>query len=468
MTGRTLFDKIWDSHVVTRLDGNAHLIYIDRHLLHEANTAHAFEGLKRAGLPVRQPDLTLGTVDHVVPTTADRTVIRDPQARELIRLFAKNCSTSHIPGFLVDDPRQGIVHVVGPEQGFALPGCTLVCGDSHTSTHGAFGAWAFGIGISEVEHVLATQTLVQQRPRNMRVELAGTLPFGASAKDVILALIGHIGTAGGTGHVIEFTGSVVSSFSMDARMTLCNMAIEAGARAGLIAPDEVTIAALRGLPYAPSPRQWDAAVQSWLQLRTDPGARFDRTVRFDVSSVEPQVTWGTSPEDVVPISGRVPDPHDSPDPVRRAAIARATAYMGMQCGDPVMGLAIDRVFIGSCTNSRMEDLRMAAQVVRGRTVHSRVSAWVVPGSAAVRRQAEAEGIAEIFTAAGFEWRTPGCSMCLAMNEDHLEPNERCAATSNRNFEGRQGRGGRTHLMSPSMAAAAAIHGKIVDVREEMT
>jgi 3-isopropylmalate/(R)-2-methylmalate dehydratase large subunit len=462
----TLFDKIWDAHVVRQIDERNSLVYIDRHLLHEANTPHAFEGLSQAGLEVRRPMLTLGTADHVVPTQPGAGVT-DPEAKVFLRLFDENCRTHGITGFSMGDRRQGIVHVIGPEQGFTLPGATVVCGDSHTSTHGAFGAWAFGIGISEVEHVLATQTLVQQRPRNMRVTVCGTLSPAVHSKDVVLALIGRIGTAGGTGHVIEFAGDAMQRMSMEARMTMCNMAIEAGARAGLVAPDEVTFGYLRGRPMAPSGREWDMAVQAWRQLRSDPQARFDQEVHLDASAIEPHVTWGTSPQDVAPITATVPDPGAVAEPARRQAMERALNYMGLRPGMRLTDIPIDRVFIGSCTNSRIEDLRIAASVIGRRKVARGVRAWIVPGSQAVKLQAESEGLRDLFVASGFEWREPGCSMCLGMNEDRLEPGERCASTSNRNFEGRQGRGGRTHLLSPAMAAAAAIVGRLVDARTLM-
>jgi 3-isopropylmalate/(R)-2-methylmalate dehydratase large subunit len=441
MAPRTLFDKIWESHLVeTRPDGTA-LLYIDRHLVHEVTSPQAFEGLRVAGRRVRRPDATIAVADHNVPTT-DRSKY-----------------------IAMDDRRQGIVHIIGPEQGMTQPGMTIVCGDSHTATHGAFGALAFGIGTSEVEHVLATQTLSQRRPRNMRVELRGDLPFGVGAKDLILAVIGRIGTAGGTGHVIEYAGPVIRALSMEGRMTICNMSIEAGARAGLIAPDETTFAFIRGRPMAPKGEAWERAVAHWRTLPSDEGAAYDREVTLEADTIAPQVTWGTSPEDVLPITGRVPDPAAVADEGRRRAMERSLAYMGLVPGTPLAEVRIDRVFIGSCTNGRIEDLRAAAAVARGRRVAKGVGAMVVPGSGLVKAQAEAEGLDRIFREAGFEWREPGCSMCLAMNADRLEPGERCASTSNRNFEGRQGRGGRTHLMSPAMAAAAAVAGRLADVRE---
>ena len=465
MTAMTLFDKIWQEHVVRQIDEATYLIYIDRHLLHEANTPHAFEGLRLAGRTVRRPDLTIGVVDHTNPTTDPRLPIRDEEAKTFIRLFAENCKKFEVEGYSVGDPRQGIVHVIGPERGFTLPGCTLVCGDSHTSTHGAFGAWAFGIGISEVEHVFATQTVVVQRPKNMNVRVSGKMPAGVTAKDLVLSVIGKIGTAGGTSHVIEFSGPTISAMSMEERMTICNMAIEAGARAGIVAPDQTTYDYLKGRALVPEGDLWDWAVSNWNCLKSDEDAVFDRVVAIDVSQLQPHVTWGTSPQDVLPIGGRVPDPLSETDPSKKAALERAISYMGLEPGGALTDVRIDRVFIGSCTNSRISDLRSAAAVVAGKHVAAHVNAWVVPGSQSIKRQAEMEGLDKVFLSAGFQWRSPGCSMCLAMNEDHLEPGERCAATSNRNFEGRQGRGGRTHLMSPAMAAAAAICGHLTDIRE---
>ena len=461
---RTLFDKIWSSHVVDVQDDGTCLIYIDRHLVHEVTSPQAFEGLRAAGRTVRRPEATLAVADHNVPTTDRAAGIADTESRIQVETLAANCREFGIPYFSMDDRRQGIVHIIGPEQGFTQPGMTIVCGDSHTSTHGAFGALAFGIGTSEVEHVLATQTLLQTPARNMRITVDGDLPAGVTAKDVILAVIGTIGTAGGTGHVIEYAGSVIRGLGMEGRMTVCNMSIEAGARAGLIAPDETTFAYLAGRPMSPSGADWDRAVELWRALPSDADARYDREVRLNAADIPPQVTWGTSPEDVVPITGRVPDPADARDAGKAEAIRNSLAYMGLQPGIPMQEIRIDRVFIGSCTNGRIEDLRAAAAVVRGRRVADSVSAMVVPGSGLVKEQAEAEGLDRVFTAAGFEWREPGCSMCLAMNADRLAPGERCASTSNRNFEGRQGKGGRTHLVSPAMAAAAALAGHLVDIR----
>ncbi len=466
MGGRTLYDKIWDEHVVRAEPDGTTLLYIDRHLVHEVTSPQAFEGLRLAGRRPWRPQAILAVPDHNVPTTDRSRGIDDPVSRVQVETLDRNCREFGITEFAMDDPRQGIVHVIGPEQGFTLPGMTIVCGDSHTSTHGAFGALAFGIGTSEVEHVLATQCLLTRKSRNMRARFTGTLPPGVYAKDMALFLIGCIGTAGGTGCALEFAGEAVEGLSMEGRMTLCNMAIEAGARAGLVAVDETTIRYLEGRPLAPRGALWERAVEAWRGLVSDPDAVFDREVEVDVSALEPQVTWGTSPEMVVGVGGRVPDPADEPDPVRRGDMERALAYMGLEPGTPMAEIAVDRVFIGSCTNARIEDLRAAAAVVRGRRVARSVrQALVVPGSGLVKRQAEAEGLDRIFRAAGFEWREPGCSMCLAMNADRLGPGERCASTSNRNFEGRQGAGGRTHLVSPAMAAAAAVAGRFVDVRE---
>ena len=466
MGGRTLYDKIWDEHVVRAEPDGTTLLYIDRHLVHEVTSPQAFEGLRLAGRRPWRPQAILAVPDHNVPTTDRSRGIDDPVSRVQVETLDRNCREFGITEFAMDDPRQGIVHVIGPEQGFTLPGMTIVCGDSHTSTHGAFGALAFGIGTSEVEHVLATQCLLTRKSRNMRVRFTGALPSGVYAKDMALALIGRIGTAGGTGCALEFAGEAVEGLSMEGRMTLCNMAIEAGARAGLVAVDETTIRYLEGRPIAPKGALWERAVEAWRGLVSDADAVFDREVEIDVSALEPQVTWGTSPEMVVGVGGRVPDPADEPDPVRRGDMERALAYMGLEPGTPMAEIAVDRVFIGSCTNARIEDLRAAAAVVRGRRVARNVrQALVVPGSGLVKRQAEAEGLDRIFRAAGFEWREPGCSMCLAMNADRLGPGERCASTSNRNFEGRQGAGGRTHLVSPAMAAAAAVAGRFVDVRE---
>jgi 3-isopropylmalate/(R)-2-methylmalate dehydratase large subunit len=461
---RTLYDKIWDDHVVDVQPDGATLLYIDRHLVHEVTSPQAFEGLRLTGRKVRAPERTLLVVDHNVPTTDRSQPISDPESRAQIEYLAENARHFGLEYFDERDRRQGIVHIIGPEQGFTLPGTTIVCGDSHTATHGAFGALAQGIGTSEVEHVLATQTLTQKKSKNMLVRVDGELPAHASAKDVVLAIIGEIGTAGGTGHVIEYAGSVIESLSMEGRMTVCNMSIEAGARAGLIAPDEKTFAYLEGRPKAPKGESWKQAVARWRALKSDPDAVFDREVRIDASNLPPLVTWGTSPEDVIAVTGRVPRAEDAQNEQQRAKIQRALDYMGLTGGELVTDLQIDRAFIGSCTNGRIEDLREAAAVVRGQRISPRVNALVVPGSGLVKAQAEAEGLDKIFIDAGFEWREPGCSMCLAMNPDRLEPGERCASTSNRNFEGRQGSRGRTHLVSPSMAAAAAIAGRFVDLR----
>ncbi|WP_406855545.1 3-isopropylmalate dehydratase large subunit [Alsobacter sp. KACC 23698] len=465
MAPRTLYDKIWDDHVAdTQPDGTC-LLYIDRHLVHEVTSPQAFEGLRMTGRKVRAPQKTLAVVDHNVPTSDRRLGIEDPEARTQVEALAENAREFGIEYFNELDPRQGIVHIIGPEQGFTLPGTTIVCGDSHTSTHGAFGALAHGIGTSEVEHVLATQTLIQKKAKNMRVTVDGQLPPGVTAKDIILAIIGEIGTAGGTGSVIEYAGEAIRSLSMEGRMTICNMSIEGGARAGLVAPDEKTFAYLKGRPKAPSGMAWDMAVEYWRTLVSDEGALFDREIRLDAASLPPIVTWGTSPEDVVAVTGSVPRPDDAPSEQKKAAIARALDYMGLKGGERIQDIKLDRVFIGSCTNGRIEDLRAVAKVVEGKTVSPHVSAMIVPGSGLVKMQAEDEGLDKIFKAAGFDWREPGCSMCLAMNADKLAPGERCASTSNRNFEGRQGFKGRTHLVSPIMAAAAAVAGHFVDIRE---
>jgi len=462
---RTLFDKIWESHLVDRQDDGTCRIYIDRHLVHEVTSPQAFEGLRLAGRRVRRPEATLAVADHNVPTSDRSKGIADEESRIQVETLARNCEDFGVPFIAMDDVRQGIVHIIGPEQGFTQPGMTIVCGDSHTSTHGAFGALAFGIGTSEVEHVLATQTLVQKPAKNMRVTVAGARPLGVTAKDLVLAIIGKLGTAGGTGHVIEYAGEAIRELSMEGRMTVCNMSIEAGARAGLIAPDETTFDYLRGRPMAPKAGRWEAAVAYWKTLPSDSGARYDAEVTLEAAEIVPQVTWGTSPEDVVPITGRVPDPAAAPDEDKRHAMQRALDYMGLSAGTPMQEVRVDKVFIGSCTNGRIEDLREAAAVARGRKVAEGVYAMIVPGSGLVKHQAEEEGLDKIFTEAGFDWREPGCSMCLAMNADRLEPGERCASTSNRNFEGRQGRGGRTHLVSPGMAAAAAVTGRLADVRD---
>ncbi len=462
---RTLYDKLWDEHLVdVDSDGTA-LLYIDRHLVHEVTSPQAFEGLELAGRKVWRISANLAVSDHNVPTTNRGEGIADPISRLQVDTLDRNCDAQGITQFKMNDRRQGIVHVIGPEQGATLPGMTVVCGDSHTSTHGAFGALAFGIGTSEVEHVLATQTLLARKMKNMLVWIGGSLGPGCTAKDLALAVIGRIGTAGGTGCTIEFAGPAVRALSMEGRMTLCNMAIEAGARAGLVAVDETTLRYIQGRPYAPTGVEWDQALRYWRGLHSDADASFDLRVELDASSVRPQVTWGTSPEMVVAIDERVPDPEKQPDPVKRAAMERALEYMNLQPGKPIADIRIDKVFIGSCTNSRIEDLREAAKVLAGKRIAPNVRlALAVPGSGLVKAQAEREGLDKIFLAAGFEWREPGCSMCLAMNADRLEPGERCASTSNRNFEGRQGQGGRTHLLSPAMAAAAAVAGHFVDVR----
>jgi len=473
MTGKTLYDKIWDAHVVAEADGGEAILYIDLHLIHEVTTPQAFAGLRAANRPVRRPDRTLAVADHNVPTEGQALgvgAVADEEARLQLQTLERNVKDAGIEFFPMGDIRNGIVHVVGPEQGRTQPGMTIVCGDSHTSTHGAFGALAQGIGTSEVEHVLATQTLRQSKSKNLRVTLDGVAPAGVTAKDLALAVIGEIGTAGGTGYVIEYAGEAVRALSMEGRMTLCNLTIEAGARAGLVAPDEATYDYMRGRPAAPKGGAWEMALSYWKTLFSDPDAVFDREVRIDAAALTPRVTWGTSPEDVVGVDGRVPDPASFASPDKRASAERSLEYMGLVAGQPITDARIDRVFIGSCTNSRIEDLRAAARIVQkaldaGRRVAAHVNAMVVPGSGLVRAQAEDEGLDEVFTAAGFDWREPGCSMCLGMNPDRLAPGERCASTSNRNFEGRQGRGGRTHLMSPEMAAAAAIAGHIADVRE---
>jgi 3-isopropylmalate/(R)-2-methylmalate dehydratase large subunit len=464
-TPRTLFDKIWDSHVVHQDADGTVVLYIDRHLVHEVTSPQAFEGLRMAGRTVRRPNATIAVADHNVPTTDRTKGIDNEESRIQVETLEANCRDFAVPYFGMSDIRQGIVHIIGPEQGMTLPGTTIVCGDSHTATHGAFAALAFGIGTSEVEHVLATQTLIQKPAKNMRITVTGATPFGVTAKDIILAIIARIGTAGGTGHVIEYAGPAIAALSMEGRMTVCNMSIEAGARAGLVAPDETTFAYLKGRPFAPKGASWEAAVAHWRTLPSDPGARYDREVTLDAGAIVPQVTWGTSPQDVVPITGIVPDPASIADAAKRAAMERSLGYMDLKPGTRMQDVRIDRVFIGSCTNGRIEDLRAAAAVAKGRKVAAHVNAMVVPGSGLVKHQAEEEGLDRIFVEAGFEWREAGCSMCLAMNADRLAPGERCASTSNRNFEGRQGRGGRTHLVSPAMAAAAAVTGTLADVRE---
>jgi len=462
---RTLFDRIWEKHVVQEVDGEPALLYVDLHLIHEVTSAQAFDGLRLAGRGVRRPDLSIATMDHNVPT--DDGPVRDPLARAQLDALRANCAEFGIPLYATGSGREGIVHVIGPELGLTQPGLTIVCGDSHTSTHGAFGALAFGIGTTDVEHVLATQCLPRPRPKTMRVSLSGELPFGVTPKDVILGTIGRIGVGGAVGHVLEYAGEAIRALSMEGRMTICNMSIEAGARAGMIAPDDTTFAYLESRPASPKGAAWEKALDRWRELSSDDDAVFDREVEIDVGELEPQVTWGTNPGMVAPIGGNVPDPSDYDDPDERAAIERALAYMALEPGTPLADVRIDRVFIGSCTNARIEDLREAALVVEGRHVSSHVRAMVVPGSATVKRQAEDEGLDRVFEQAGFEWRNAGCSMCLGMNPDILAPGERCASTSNRNFEGRQGRGGRTHLVSPAMAAAAAIAGHFVDVRESV-
>ncbi len=461
--GLTLLDKVWESHVAQRVAGQPDLLYVDLHLVHEVTSPQAFESLRLAGRPVRRPDLTLATMDHNVATGDDTPI--DPLSEQQLGALARNCEEFGVPLYATGSGREGIVHVIGPELGLTQPGLTIVCGDSHTSTHGALGALAFGIGTSEVEHVLATQTLQQRKPHSLRIRFVGELPDGVGAKDIVLAAIGRLGVDGGVGHVIEYAGPVIEGLSMEGRLTICNMSIEAGARAGLIAPDDVTYAYLEGRPGVPRGSDWDAAVARWRELPTDDDAVFDRELEIDVSELRPQVTWGTNPGMVVPLDGVVPDPQDIADPDARAAAERALTYMALEPGTPIQEIGVDRVFIGSCTNSRIEDLRTAAAVVRGRHVHPSVRALVVPGSAQVKLQAEAEGLDRVFTDAGFEWRRAGCSMCLGMNPDVLGPGERCASTSNRNFEGRQGAGGRTHLVSPSVAAATAIAGRFADARD---
>jgi len=462
---RTLYDKIWDDHMVDEQPDGTCLLYIDRHLVHEVTSPQAFEGLRLTGRKVRAPEKTLAVLDHNIPTSDRNLPNPDPESTAQIEAMARNAKEFGIEYYDEHDPRQGIVHIIGPEQGFTLPGTTIVCGDSHTSTHGAFGALAHGIGTSEVEHVLATQTLIQRKAKNMRATVDGKLPDGVTAKDIILAIIGEIGTAGGTGHVLEYAGEAIRALSMEGRMTVCNMSIEGGARAGMIAPDEKTFEYVKGRPKTPKAGAWESAMRYWETLQSDEGAAFDREIRLDAAKLPPIVTWGTSPEQVVSIAGRVPRLDEVMDAHKREMLTRSLAYMGLQGGEKITDIAIDRVFIGSCTNGRIEDLRAAAKIAEGKHVSASVNAMIVPGSGLVKEQAEAEGLDKIFKAAGFDWREPGCSMCLAMNPDKLAPGERCASTSNRNFEGRQGYKGRTHLVSPAMAAAAAIAGKFVDVRE---
>jgi len=462
---KTLFEKVWDAHVVRAVRDEPALLYIDLHLIHEVTSPQAFGGLRAAGRSVRRPDLTIGTIDHNVPTTDRSSPILDPIAEKQMALLRSNCSEFGISLFDINSDEQGIVHVIGPELGLTQPGMTIVCGDSHTSTHGAFGALAFGIGTSEVEHVLATQCLPQNKPRTMLIDVRGELAGGVTAKDLALGIIGQIGTDGATGHVVEYAGEAVRNLSMEGRMTLCNMSIEAGARAGMIAPDEITFAYLKGKRFSPAEALWKDAVEYWRTLSSDGDAKFDRVVEIDATTIDPCVTWGTSPGMVASVNGSVPDPSDARAEVDRVAIERALEYMALKPRTKISDIAIDRVFIGSCTNSRLEDLRTAARVIRGHRVSTTVRAMVVPGSQSVKRAAEREGLDQIFLDAGFEWRESGCSMCLGMNPDILQPGERCASTSNRNFEGRQGRGGRTHLVSPAMAAAAAVAGHFVDVRQ---
>jgi len=463
MKPKTMFEKIWEAHVVHEEPGKPSLIYIDRHLVHEVTSPQAFEGLRLSGRKVRRPGLTFATMDHNVPTTQRSLPISDPIAAQQIETLRTNCREFGVTLFDLDSPEQGIVHVIGPELGLTLPGVTIVCGDSHTSTHGAFGALAFGIGTSEVEHVLATQCLLQESPRTFLIEICGQRPYGVEAKDIILSIIGQIGTSGGTGSVIEYAGDAIRALSMEERMTVCNMSIEGGARAGMIAPDDKTFAYLRGRRYAP--KDFETATRRWKDLGSDPGASFDRKLEVDAATLTPQVTWGTNPGQVIAVDASVPSPADFADPNERKSAERALAYMGLKAGMRISDVPVERVFIGSCTNSRIEDLRGAAQLVRGKKVSPKVYAMVVPGSQSVKKMAEEEGLDRVFSEAGFDWRESGCSMCLGMNPDILKPGERCASTSNRNFEGRQGKGGRTHLVSPLMAAAAAIEGRFVDVRQ---
>ena len=462
---KTLYDKIWDNHIVSINDDGTTILYIDRHLVHEVTSPQAFEGLRMSGRKVRRPEFTLATADHNVPTMDRDKGIADPDSKLQVETLERNARENNITYLPMSDKRQGIVHIVGPEQGFTQPGMTIVCGDSHTSTHGAFGALAWGIGTSEVEHTLATQTLIQTKAKNMCIKITGEVMDGVTAKDIILAIIKKIGTAGGTGYVIEYTGDVIRNLSMEGRMTVCNMSIEAGARAGLISPDEKTWEYLKGRPLAPSGEEFETVIKYWQSLATDEGAQYDEIVEIKADEIIPQVTWGTSPEDVVSIDGYVPDPKNASSDEKKRSIERALDYMGLEPNTPINEIEVNKVFIGSCTNGRMEDLRAVSKIAKGRKVEKNVHAMIVPGSGLVKEQAEKEGLDKIFIEAGFDWRDPGCSMCLAMNADKLKPQERCASTSNRNFEGRQGRGGRTHLMSPQMAAAAAIKGKLTDFRD---
>ena len=462
---KTLYDKIWENHLVHQQEDGTSLIYVDRHLVHEVTSPQAFEGLRIQKRKVRRPELTLAVPDHNVPTTDRSKGINDSESKIQVDTLRDNCKEFGVKLFDVNDKRQGIVHIIGPEQGFTQPGTVIVCGDSHTATHGAFGSLAFGIGTSEVEHVLATQTLIQKKSKNLRINVNGKLPIGVTAKDVILKIIGTIGTAGGTGYVIEFAGEVIRNLSMEERMTVCNMTIEAGARAGLIAPDNKTFEYLEGKTMSPKGKNWDNAVKFWKSLYSDKNCKFDKEINIDGKQIEPLVTWGTSPQDVSPVTGVVPDPNKETNEDRKMAMKRSLEYMGLKANTKISDIKIDKIFIGSCTNGRIEDLRLAASLLKGKKIASNVSAMVVPGSGLVKAQAEKEGLHKIFTEAGFEWREPGCSMCLGMNPDQLKPKERCASTSNRNFEGRQGRGGRTHLVSPGMAIAAAIKGHLSDVRE---
>jgi len=462
---QTLYDKIWNEHIVHQQDDGTTLLYVDRHLIHEVTSPQAFESLRLSKRKVRKPNLTLAVADHNVPTSNRSKGIDDQESKIQIEILEKNCKEFGVQLFDMKDKRQGIVHIIGPEQGFTQPGTVIVCGDSHTATHGAFGALAFGVGTSEVEHVLATQTLIQKKSKNLKVKVTGTLPTGVTSKDVILQIIGKIGTAGGTGMVIEYSGNVIDNLNMEQRMTICNMSIEAGARAGLIAPDEKTIQYLKNKPMSPKKINWDKAVEYWSKLKSDSEAKFDHEVEIKGDDISPMVTWGTSPQDVVPVTGSIPDPEKEKDEAKKASMNRSLSYMGLKPNTKITDIKVNRIFIGSCTNGRIGDLRDAAKILKGKKIAQHVNAMVVPGSGLVKLQAEEEGLDKIFRESGFDWREPGCSMCLAMNDDKLNPKERCASTSNRNFEGRQGRGGRTHLVSPAMAAAAAIDGYLTDVRK---